>query len=112
MCFWLKNGLIGFVILTGIWGAVVIAFDIAIEATTGNQFTISWQTQTVSLHNPVIPFAINFVVGGLMVHFFKIRTMGWFEAGQPIHYALIGLLMGAVAVALTWEQRGGNLTQP
>ena len=41
---WLKHGLLGWVVLSAIWGALTIVFDILIEAITGNEYTISWQT--------------------------------------------------------------------
>ena len=46
------------------------------------------------------------ITGGLVIHFFKVRTMGWFEPGQPWHNWALGFLAGALVVACTWTQRG------
>jgi hypothetical protein len=105
MMFWLKNGLLGWVILSAVWGFLTIVYDILIESITGNEYTISAQTQAVSVENPVIPAAIGLVVGGLAVHFFKVREWPWFQQGQPWHYYAIGFVAGAILVAATWTQR-------
>ena len=106
MKWWFQNGLAGWAILSTVWGVLSIVYDIAIEAMYGTQSTISWQTQQVSIANPVVPMAVGLVAGGLACHFFKVRTMGWFEAGQPWHYYAIGFVAGAFLIALTWTQRG------
>jgi hypothetical protein len=105
MLFWLKNGLLGWVILSALWGALTIIYDILIESITGNEYTISAQTQAVSVENPVIPAAIGLVVGALACHFFKVREWGWFNTSQPWLYYALGFAAGVVIVAFTWTQR-------
>ena len=104
---WLTHGLAGWVILSTIWGVATIILDVLIEALTGTQYTISWQTQQLSIINPVIPTALGLVVGGLTVHFFKVRDWPWMQSGQPWHFYAIGFACGAFLVALCWTQRGG-----
>lgn len=103
---WLKNGLAGWFVLTLVWGVLSIAFDTAIEIVTGTRNTISWEMQLAALANPVIPAAVGLVVGGLAVHFFRVRALALFDARQPWLYYLAGFVAGAVLVGLTWEQRG------
>jgi hypothetical protein len=103
---WLRHGLAGWTVLSLIWGVATIAYDAAIEAIAGTQSTISWQAQQASIANPVIPTALGLVVGGLTIHFFKVRAWGWFQEGQPWHDYAAGFLAGAALVALSWTQRG------
>jgi len=102
----LRNGAIGWAILSALWGAASIVYDICLAIMYGDAETISWQTQLVSYHNPVIPTALGFLTFGLAVHFFKIRTMPWTDTTQPIWYFVGGGLLGAAFVALAWTQRG------
>jgi hypothetical protein len=105
--YWLKNGLLGWVVLSSLWGVASIVYDILIVTIGGGvKDTISWQTQQVSVGNPVIPCALGIVVGGLTIHFFKVRDWPWFQHGQPWHFYALGFVLGAVAVAATWTQRG------
>lgn len=106
MCWWLRNGLAGWFVLTLIWGAVSIIYDTLIEILTGTRNTISWQTQQAALANPVIPAAVGLIVGGLAVHFFRVRALAMFDASQPWLYYAAGFVAGAVLVGLTWTQRG------
>ena len=106
MSFWLRNGLIGFAILTGMWGLIAIVFDSAIEAATGTIDTISGQTQQFSIANPVVPAAVGLVTGGLVIHFFKVRDWSWFDPRQPLRDWVIGAVAGMILVAYTWTQRG------
>ncbi len=104
----IRNGLAGWFALSLAWGVASIVFDALVLALAGVQYTISWQMQQVARGNPVVPFAISFVSGGLMVHFFKVRDLDWCHPDNPIRYAALGLLMGMVAVAFVWTQRGPN----
>ena len=51
---WFKHGLAGFAAVTAVWGLAVIVYDSIIEACFGNQFTISAQTQAISVNNPPV----------------------------------------------------------
>jgi hypothetical protein len=103
---WLRKALLIWVLLSLIWGALTILLDIVVFALEGTKFTISWQTQEVSLENPVIPASVGFLVWGLAVHFWKIRAWNWWDTRHPLWYWVAGGLLGAVFVALTWTQRG------
>lgn len=103
---WLKNALCVWFLLSLIWGILTIVLDVIVLWLHGSRYTISWQTQEVSLENPVIPAAIGFVVWGLAVHFWKIREWSWFDVRHPLWYWLMCGLLGAVFVALTWTQKG------
>jgi len=105
MAWWFQHGLAGWFVLSLIWGVLTIVYDSLIALWYGGQDTISWQTQQAALQNPIIPAAIGLVVGGLTVHFFKVRSMGWFEIGQPWHYYALAYACGAFLIALTWTQR-------
>lgn len=105
---WLRQGLFVWLLLTLLWGAATIVWDVVVLWASGVQDTISWQTQVVSRDNPVIPAAVGFLVWGLAVHFWKVRAWGWTDERQPLLYWLLGGILGAVFVALTWTQRGGS----
>ncbi len=88
------------------WAAFAIGFDVAVFCTDGVRFTISWQVQTFARRNPVAPFLCCIPIGLLLVHFFKVREMAWFDPEQPIHAALLGLFVGGLGGLLWWTQRG------
>jgi hypothetical protein len=103
---WLRNGILGWFVLSLAWGLATIVYDVYLEFWVGNANTISWETQQISKDNPVIPGAIGLVVFGLAVHFWKVREWSWFDPRQPLWYWLVCGLLGATFVALTWTQRG------
>lgn len=106
MQWWLRQGLLVWFLLSLLWGAASIVWDAVVQWLSGVEYTISWQTQQVGKDNPVVPAALGFVVWGLAVHFFKVRSWSWYDERQPLLYWLAGGLIGATFVALTWTQRG------
>lgn len=103
---WFKNALFVWFLLSLVWGVLTITLDVIVLWLHGSKATISWQCQQVSLDNRVIPGALGFLVWGLAVHFWYIHSWDWHDPRHPLWNWLIGGLMGALFVALTWTQRG------